>query len=253
MARIVMAAFDQGQIPTISSVNRATVDPGVDFDKLVATLQVFVDKHFAPVWGTPCKLARAQGDIPAGNWGMVFTDTADVADALGYHDLTSDGLPLSKVFVQTTLADGEEVSVTAAHELAEMLVDPGVQMGAFGPKNVWYAYETADAVERETFSINGIDMSDFVYPAWFEAFRQPGSAKFDHLGKCDRPFQILKGGYMAVFQDGRWSQTFGSAAARRWFRLRHHPRTARRFRGVLKPVRSRPKKGQKGKVGAPSA
>jgi hypothetical protein len=248
MARI-MAAFDQGQVPTISCVNQATADLGVDLDDLVAALQAFADQHFAPVWGTPCKLVRSGGDIPAGNWGLVFLDNADVADALGYHDLTPDGLPLSKIFVETTTQDGEEVSVTAAHELAEMLVDPGTQMGAFGPDDVWYAYETADAVERETFAVNGINMSDFVYPAWFEAFRKPDSAKFDHLGRCNKPFQILKGGYMPVYKKGRWSQTFGSKAAEKWFQARHHPRTERRAHGnVLKLVRSRPKKVKKGKV-----
>src|SRR5262249_52367678 len=152
-----------------------TVPLGVAFDALIEALQAFVDQHFAPVWGTPCELVAVNDKIPAGNWGLLFTDTADVANALGYHDLTPDGLPLSHIFVQTTLDDGDEVSVTASHELAEMLVDPGIQMGAFGPKNVWYAYETADAVEREAFQVNGINMTDFVYPAWFEGFRKAGS------------------------------------------------------------------------------
>jgi hypothetical protein len=253
MARILMAAFDQGQVPTISCVNRATADLGVGLDDLVAAMQTFVDQHFAPIWGTPCKLVRTAGDIPADNWGMVFLDNADVAQALGYHDLTEGGLPLAKIFVQTTIDDGEEVSVTAAHELAEMLVDPGIQMGAYGPDDVWYAYETADAVERETFAVNGINMSDFVYPAWFEAFRKPGSTRFDHLNKCNKPFQILKGGYMPVYHNGKWSQVFGSKGAEKWFKRRHHPRTERRTHGnVLKPVRSRPKKLKQGKAPVPA-
>ena len=110
---------------------------------------------------------------------------------------------MSKVFVRTTLADGQKVSVTAAHELAEMLVDPGVQLGAIGPDGqTWYAYEMSDAVEREEFTVNGIAMSNFVYPAWFEAFRRPGSARFDHLGTCKRAFEIRPGGYMPVFRNG---------------------------------------------------
>jgi len=35
----------------------------------------------------------------------------------GYHDLTKDGQPVSKVFVKTTLADKQLVSVTAAHDV----------------------------------------------------------------------------------------------------------------------------------------
>jgi hypothetical protein len=42
-------------------------------------------------------------------------------------------LPLSKVFVKTTLADGELVSVSASHELVEMLVDPAINMMTTGP------------------------------------------------------------------------------------------------------------------------
>ena len=214
--RIVMAAFDHGQIPTIACINNATVPLGVNFKALVAALQKFVDSSFAPVWGTPAKLVRSDKFI-AGAWAIVFLDNADVQDALGYHDLTPDGLPLSKVFVQTTLQVGQKVSVTASHELAEMLVDPAINLCATGPKGLIYAYETADAVEEEEFAIDGVAMSDFVYPAWFEGFRKTGSAQFDYLKKVKKPFQILKGGYMSVFKNGRWTQIFGSAAKKRRF------------------------------------
>ena len=234
----ILAAFDQGQIPKITCANLATIPLGVDFQKLVQTLQEYADQHFVPVWGAPCKLKiSANGKVPKGNWALLFFDDADAANALGYHELTKDGFPISKVFVRTTINDGELVSVTAAHELAEMLIDPGIQMGALAPNGVWYAYETADAVERETFDVNGIPMSDFVYPSWFEAFRKPKSTKFDHLGKCDRPFQILKGGYMPVFVKGRWTQIFGSKATEKWFKKRHHPRTSRR-ESTREPIKS---------------
>jgi hypothetical protein len=226
---IKFRAFDQGQIPTISCLNLATVPLGVDFAKLVVALREYVDRHFAPIWATSCKLTVAAGKaIPKTDWALIFLDDADTAGALGYHDLTPAGLPLSKVFVKTTINDGEKVSVTASHELAEMLVDPSIALGAFGPRQTWYAYETADAVERQTFAVRGIDMSSFVYPAWFEAFHKPRSTRFDHLGSCDRPFQILAGGYMPVYRGGQWTQIFGSAAARRKFRLAAHPRTWRR-------------------------
>ncbi len=211
-----MAAFDRGQIPRIACISKATVSLGVELDRLVAVLQKFVDTCFAPVWGTPAKLVKAQGFLP-GAWAMVFLDDADVSHALGYHDLTPDGFPLSKVFVKTILGAGEKVSVTACHELAEMLVDPAINLCATGPKNLIYAYETADAVEAEEFMLDGIAISDFVYPSFFEGFRKPDSTQFDYMKKVDRPFQILKGGYMPVFKDGKWTQIFGSEAKRRRF------------------------------------
>lgn len=215
--RIVRAAFDQGQMPTIACVNKATVPLGVDFGKLVRALQKFVTQCFAPIWGTPAKVVKATA-IQPGAWAIVFLDSADVQGALGYHDLTPDGLPLSKVFVKTTLADNQKVSVTACHELAEMLVDPAINLWAEANGGTMYAYEMSDAVEEVEFKIDGISMSDFVHPAYFEAFRKANSTQFDYSRKVSRPFQILGGGYSIISKGGKVSQIFGSKAKRKRFR-----------------------------------
>lgn len=227
--RPVDAAFDRGQIPTITCVNKATIPMGVDFTKMVSALQTYVDKHLGPVWGVQCVLEIAE-TVKKGNWGMIFLDDSDVANALGYHELTPDGFPLSKIFVRTVLKNREKVSVTASHEIAEMLLDPGVQMCAVKPNGIIYAYEVADAPEAFDFLVDGVPMSDFVYPSWFEGFRAPKSTKFDHMGLIDRPFRILRGGYMSIFRNGGWSQIFGSKAAEKKFRLEDHPRAAQRYR-----------------------
>jgi hypothetical protein len=134
----IAAAFDQGQVPTIACFNKASVGLGVEFGRLIATLQTFVDDYFTPVWGTPAKLVKTT-TFRKGAWAMAFLDDADVANALGYHDLTPDGLPLAKVFVKSTLAVRQKVSVTACHELAEMLVDPAINLCSVGPNNLIYA------------------------------------------------------------------------------------------------------------------
>jgi len=123
----IFAAFNQGIIPQIACVNKATVNLGVPLNKLVPAMQKFMDECFVPVWGAPAKLVAANS-VPAGAWAILFLDNADQANALGYHDLTKHGLPLSKVFVKTTLADGQKVSVTACHELSEMMIDPSVNL-----------------------------------------------------------------------------------------------------------------------------
>lgn len=217
--KTIMAAFDHGQIPTIACVNKATVPLGVDFDALIKALQKFLDTCFVPVWGTPAKLIKSN-DVIAGAWAIVFLDDADVANALGYHDLTPppDVLPLSRVFVKTTLADGQKVSVTACHELAEMMVDPAINLWTEGPKGVLYAYEMSDAVEEVEFNIDGIAMSNFVYPAYFELFRKPNSAQFDYAKKVTRPFQILSGGYSIIRKGGKVTQIFGSKAKEKRFK-----------------------------------
>jgi hypothetical protein len=207
-----MAAFGQGQFPTIGVVNLATVPLGNDLQALVAALQKFLDEHFVPVWGYPAKLVIYPDlkSIPADQWQFLFIDDADAADALGYHDLTKNGQPVSKIFVKTTLADKQLVSVTACHELGEMLIDPGAQLWAQKDGKTMLAYETADPVEEDTFQIDGIEMSNFVYPSWFENWKHPPKTKYDHTGMLKKPFSMTKGGYMITMVAGRVKQVFGS-------------------------------------------
>lgn len=140
------AAFNQGKFPTIAFVNLATTLPGVDLGKLVAALDKQMQRDFVPIWGYPAKLYVTQKP-KADEWQVVFLDDADAADALGYHDITKNGQPVSKVFIKTTIAAGEKVSVTASHELLEMMIDPGAQLWAQNSNGQLHAYEMCDAVE----------------------------------------------------------------------------------------------------------
>jgi hypothetical protein len=232
-------AFNQGDIPTIACFNQAKTPLGVDYDQLIAALQVYVDQHIVPIWGTPAKLVKTKGFVKNA-WAIVFLDDADAPGALAYHDLTPEGMPLSKVFVRTTIKNGDLVSVSASHELVEMLVDPAINLMTTGPDpKIIYAYESADPVEALTFKVNGIPMSDFVYPAYFEAFHKPNSVKFDHLNKVKKPFEILKDGYQIIFKGGKWSQVYGSKAKAKHFAKedRRGHRSEQRKEGKLKKSR----------------
>ena len=91
---------------------------------------------------------------------------------------------MAKVFVHTTLKLKDKVSVAASHELVKMLVDPATNLCSTGPKkNCLYDYEVADPVEELTFNVNGIPMTNFVYPQYFEAFHKSGTIRIDHMGK----------------------------------------------------------------------
>jgi hypothetical protein len=237
-SRPVRGAFNQGDIPKIAVFNKAITPLGVDLGKLIAALQAYVDKHIVPVWGTPAKLLKSTGYVK-GAWAIVFLDDADTPGALAYHDLTPDGLPQSKVFVRTTLDNGDLVSVSTSHELVEMLVDPAINLMTTGPDpKVVYAYESADPVEALSFSVNGIAMSDFVYPSYFEDFHRPGSARFDHLNKVKKPFEVLKGGYQIIFKNGKWSQVYGSAQKKQAFKKedRRGHRSEQRAHDRLRPA-----------------
>jgi hypothetical protein len=216
MNTVFAAAAGQGGLVTIACINAATVPLGVDFDKLTAALQKCFDEAFLPVWGYPVKLYNTHKAKPS-DWQFIYFDNADQAGALGYHDLTKDGQPVSKIFVKTTLDDKQLVSVTACHELFEMTIDPIANLWAEAADGTEYAYEMSDPVEEDTFLVDGIAMSNFVHPSWFEPFKHPPGTKFDHLGLLKKPFSMTKGGYMIVKKKGKVSQVFGSAAKAKRF------------------------------------
>jgi hypothetical protein len=249
----VFGVFDQGAAPSIAVFDKSTVGLGdLSLAALVTAMQEYVDKCVAPVWGTPAKLLLTKG-FKAKAWALVFLDDADAADALAYHELTPDGFPISKVFVRTINKARESLSVSASHELVEMLVDPAINLYTTGPDaKAMYAYESADPVEALSFPVKGLDMSDFVFPAWFEDFHKPRSRKFDWMGKVDKPFQLLSGGYQILWKNGRWTQIFGSKRKERAFakedRRRHRSeeramapsaweRSGRRRRRTIRPAR----------------
>jgi hypothetical protein len=200
----------------IACINKATVDLGVPFAKLTAALQKCYDRHFLPVWGYPVKLYNTKRAKPT-DWQFVYLDDADMADAEGDHDLSKKGRPYTKVFVKTTLKDKELVSVVASHELFEMVIDPIANLWAQAKDGTEYAYEMCDPVEEDTFLVDGIPMSNFVYPTWFEPFKHPPGTKFDHLGLLKRPFSLRKTGYATIKRKRKVKDVFGSRAKKRRF------------------------------------
>ncbi|HKJ34293.1 MAG TPA: hypothetical protein VKA34_20875 [Balneolales bacterium] len=190
----------------VAVINKSSVVTDEVVQGVVPALQTQVNRDFAPIWGTGANLKFvAQNSKPSkGAWWLVILDNSDQAGALGYHDMTTEGLPMSKVFAKTIQKYKEHWSVAASHELLEMLADPNINLTVFEEfKNGGrlYAHEVCDACQSENFDykIDNVLLSDFVYPAWFESFRKSDSAQFDYQNKITKPFQLLKGGYIGVY------------------------------------------------------
>lgn len=208
--RDMLSVFDEGRFPTIALVNKATTKFEVDMLTLSLALQKYLDKFFVPVWGFPAQVVVTDDAVP-GTWTMLFADDSDEASALGFHDIAKNGDPVAKVFVRDTLKNGGHVSTTASHELAEMLIDPSAQLWAQDMRTgLLHAYEVADAVEGDEFLVDGVWMSNFVHPEFFESFHAPNSKQFDHLSLVRRPFETLRNGYQIVMENGEIFEVFGS-------------------------------------------
>lgn len=209
------------QNPTIAVINESTAVSDSDVQDLIQALQSQVDTDFAPIWHVGCTLvyqAKGQPTQP-GVWQLIILDNSDQAGALGYHETTATGDPLGKVFAGEDLKYGTSWTVTASHELLEMLGDPWINLTAQIDDQTLYGYEVCDACEDDSFGYNVtlksngkvIKVSDFVTPEWFQPAMST-NFPFDLKGHCQKPLEILQNGYISVLKLGSssgWSQLNG--------------------------------------------
>ena len=152
------------------------------------------------------------GDRPAdmrGDAVLYLWSDSDVPGALGYHDENHNGIPFGFVFTQLSAQIGENWTVTLSHEALELIADPEVNLLVQGPhpadpnKIVFFWYEMCDAVQAETYEVDGIEVSNFLLPLYFTASDELGGRN-DFLGRAYsgqtlRSFGINPGGYVGFF------------------------------------------------------
>jgi hypothetical protein len=195
-------------LPMIAITNASTCLTDEQVEAVLPALQKQVSDDFKAYWEQDCTLSFLARDQPltAGWWQIVITDNPDQAGALGYHELTSQGTPLGKVFAKLDLQNGSSWTVTLSHELLEMLADPWINWCAMGSDSKIYALEVCDAVEADKlgYAIDGVLVSDFITPAWYE----PTSAdRLDFKQHLSKELELARGGYISTFETTRgWTQ-----------------------------------------------
>ncbi len=205
---------------TISNIGLVNLSPNLvspaDAMRMASSVSVQLLHDVKPLWGKGAHLHYMpnEGAVPADWMLMVLLDDPDQAGALGYHDETPAGRIYSKVFCKPSFDNGSTafegdypVSTTLSHEACEMLIDPYANFWAQGPDGAAYALELCDAVEDQSYVINGVPVSNFLTPEWFD---RALSAPVDHLEKLAGPFQISDGGYVikATLMQGSASSAY---------------------------------------------
>lgn len=195
-------------LPVIAITNASTCLSDEQVEAVLPALQKQVSNEFKAYWDLDCVLNFLPESTPltAGWWQIVVLDNSDQAGALGYHELTRQGLPLGKIFAKLDLDNGSSWTATLSHELLEMLADPWINWCAVGSDNRIYALEVCDAVEADNlgYMIDGVLVSDFVTPAWFE----PTCAdRLDFKQHLRKELQLARGGYISIFDPKTgWTQ-----------------------------------------------
>jgi hypothetical protein len=178
-----------------------------------------ITEDFEPYWslGAMLRLEGRSGSKPQkqnpadmrGDAVIYVWDQADVPDALGYHDRNNRGIPYGFVFTELSQAVGESWTVTLSHEALELIGDPEVNLLVAGPHpanpklDVFHWYEMCDAVQAETYNIDGVEVSNFVLPLYFTGGEELGGRNDflgrSHNGKTLRSFSVNPGGYIGFF------------------------------------------------------
>ena len=178
----------------------------------VAALQIQITRDFVPVWRRPATIAALPKlvDVPLDHWPVIVRDDIPY-DAQGIH-LDRNGLPFSLVLYDPSW------SLTTSHEVLEMLGDPLGRRTRTAPSikagqgQVRYLVEVCDPSEASDFAydINGVTVSDFYFPAFFDAAKTDGR-RYSFTGAITAPRKVLKGGYLS-WQDPAtghwWQQTY---------------------------------------------
>jgi len=195
--------------PTIAIQNKCTVLTDSQITPVIAALQIQLDRDWQAAWGTTATLVFVSSNqsIPTGAWPIYILDNSDAQGALGYHDETASGVPYGRIFAKDDMTYGYNWTVTLSHELLEMMLDPYVNLTVFNQTSdtagLIYAYEACDAVEADNlgYQINGIQVSDFVWPSWFDTtITNHAGHRYDQMNHITAPLQLYSGGYIGVFQ-----------------------------------------------------
>lgn len=188
----------------VDFINKTSIVGTAEFTTGVAALQTQINRDFLPAWSIGAKLNIVTQ--PRGNATIYVLDSSSDAGILGYHDISQTEIPVGFVFALTAKQFGDSWQNTASHELMELLVDPWANLaaeGTFVGSPAFFAYECCDPVEGENgYKINGITVSNFVFPSWF---MEQTSKQYDFLKSLDAPFTIGSGGTLTYFRAiGDW-------------------------------------------------
>lgn len=186
-----------------------------------AAVQKQIARDFTPFWGLRATVNAFEDlqSIPSDyRQVIVFSDAGELRGrlesamgeqhaALLIDDFERDrlsGLHLN-AFTREPMAlvEASDIwSLTLSHEILEMITDPygNRLVAAAHPldvrQRVKYLLEVCDPCQAIWYPVNGVPVSDFYTPRYFDPVDVDRS-RFSFTGALERPLQILEGGFLS--------------------------------------------------------
>jgi hypothetical protein len=169
---------------------RATVDVFEDLASVPS------DYHPVVVFGDPDELVGRLDFAIGGEYAAQLIDDFERDRLSGLHLNAFTRQPFALV------AASDAWSVTVSHEVLELLADPfgNRLIAAAHPldrrQRVKYLLEVCDPCQGIWYPVNGVPVSDFYTPRYFDPVAVDGT-RCSFTGALESPLQILEGGYLS--------------------------------------------------------
>lgn len=184
----------------------ATVDPG-RLAAVAAALQVQLDRDLAPIWGRSATIYPGTRDTLGDAWRLSILSPARMPPGVEGVHLNGADAPFALV------AMSERWTVTASHELLEMLVNPSGQNFVNAPsvepaakgRRAQYLHEVCDPCQGFSYLIDGVEVSDFVHANFYDI---GGRFPVDQISALAGPLNVPPGGCLCWLDplDNKWRQ-----------------------------------------------
>jgi len=177
-----------------------------ELSKVATALTIQVRRHVAPIWNVSATVEAVEKNAPPGYWPIFILPKLPPTEG-GFHQ-TEHHQPYAEIEY------GDAWSLSASHELIEMLVDPSANRLVAGPelkvsgntivenpgRRVEYLVEACDPCEDQKFAylIEDVIVSDFFTPHYHDPVKS-GGTKYSFTGALSEPRQVLPGGYISWF------------------------------------------------------
>ncbi len=202
----------------ISVFNRSGGDISNDAAQhVIGAINRQIREDFVPHWGVNGVLQlEMEGGSPEGNYperggaAIYIGSQRECDDAISHHLRSFAGVPFGSVLPELSSEFNQEWSVLLSHQTLALLNDPEANRMVMGPhptedRSVFHCFELCDAVQAQSYTIDGVDLSNFLLPGYFSATRTSNEARCDFLGSLDegeRPlpaFGVHPGGYIGFY------------------------------------------------------
>lgn len=200
---------------TVALVDETGTISSDELTDVAGALGEQVAQDLEPIWHVRANVIATSKPGPF-QWAVKIREQLDEPGALGYHT-DSHHVPVSYV----ELTDGW--TVTVSHETLEMLVDPwgsrvhsarvpqGINYRDVGLKHessyVHWLIEACDPCERTVYKVQGIELSDFLLPAYYRSTPAAPGNRYSFTGSLSQPREVDDGGYVSFARsDGTWFQ-----------------------------------------------